>query len=458
MKDLEVAEEFSDFSEENDSIEVYKAERGGYKCYFLEGMVPDIETFHWELWNRYGIDSSKTSKGLEWYNDTLSVFWYWVPKFVEYLKGKKEMEFKCVDAQDWLAFPAGFFVGEDLNIPLVCRIHSGEYGRSLGNPDKGDAPIQIETASLAFADYVQGVSVSETSFQVTHLMPMKEKLDKELKDRRSEKWYQYQQLRNEKIKSFLLYESEGKMTLLKDIIGGMPNGIHLDEWDYIKEEDIEEGRKRLEQLIPGKDKFIFFIGRTSYRKGLDFLLEAFSENREDYENIGIVIVSSMDSDTYREYKGKLEKLNIGGNSAIVNKWMDDDEKKKMMCASDVIALPSVYEPFGIVALEGLAADYAAERNGKVGPVTVVGNTGGMAEIIKSGKSGFEVPIHDFKIDTEMLNRALKKALDEENKRKISREGAKRVQEEHFRWGWILDRVLEVYDKAERNWKDKLRHV
>jgi len=457
QKDLEVAEEFSDFMEEED-VKVHRGERGGHTCYFLEGEVPDLEQLHWRLWNNYGIDSSKTSKGLEWYNDTLSSFWYWAPKFVEYLIEEEKMEFKCIDAQDWLAFPAGFLTSERLDIPLVCRIHSGEYGRSLGNPDEEDAPIQIETASLAFADYVQGVSVSETAFQITHLMPLKERLDEELRERRGEEWYRYQKVRNEKIKSFLLYESESEMTLLKDLIGGMPNGIILDEWEEVDKEDIKHGEERLSELLPSKENFIFFIGRTSYRKGLDFLLEALSKYKEQYSDTGLVIASSMHSDTYREYKGKLKEMDLSEDVQILNQWLEPEEKRRLMCASDVIALPSVYEPFGIVALEGLAADYAAESNGLTGPVTVVGNTGGMSEIIKSGVNGFEVPIKNFEIDPDMLHRALKKALDQENRVKISREGAKRVQDNQFRWSYILERILEVYDKAERNWKERLKNL
>ncbi|MFP4115777.1 MAG: glycosyltransferase family 4 protein [Candidatus Aenigmatarchaeota archaeon] len=457
-EDLKAVERFSDFTEANKEVEVYEAEREGEKCYFLEGDVPDMERFHWELWNRYGIDSTKSSHGLEWYNTTLSPFWYWAPRFAEFLRDKKGIGFKAVDAQDWLAFPGGFLSSERLNLPLVCRIHSGEYGRSLGNPDFSDAPIQIETASLAFADYIQGVSISETVFQINHLMPLKRELDEELKKRRSGSWYRYQNYRNEKIKSFLLYESESKMTLLKDIIGGMPNGIYLDEWEKVDERDINEGRERMEQFLPEKDKFIFFIGRTSYRKGLDFLLQTFSEKKEVYKDVGLLVASSMDKDTYREYEQRLESLGISEDVKILNKWLGNKEKMELMCASDVIALPSVYEPFGIVALEGLAADYAAKRNGTTGPVTVVGNTGGMDEIITSGVTGFEVPIHNFKIETDMLHSALQKALDEENKEKITKAGAKRVKDKHFRWSYIFNKVLEVYDLAEENWKERLRYT
>ncbi len=456
-KDLEIAEEFSGFMEKND-VKVFKGERGNRMCYFLEGEVPNLEEFHWKLWNRYGIDSTKTSKGLDWYNDILSAFWYWVPIFAEYLREEKGMEFKCIDAQDWLSFPGGFLTGERLNLPVVCRIHSGEYGRSLGSPDQKDAPIQIETAALSFSDYIQGVSISETIFQINHLMPMKERMDEDLRERRGEEWYRYQNLRNEKIKSFLLYESESDMTLLKDVIGGMPNGIDLEEWKDVGKDDISKGKKMLSELLPGKDKFVFFIGRTSYRKGLDFLLETFSKYRNEYNKTGLVVASSMDSDTYKEYKGKLEKLGIGDNTRILNRWLEPTEKKKLMCASDVIALPSVYEPFGIVALEGLAADFACERNGTTGPVTVVGNTGGMSEIIKSGVNGFEVPIHNFEIDPDMLHRALIKALDEDKKASLSKKGAERVQDIYFRWEHILGKIFEVYDKAEKNWKEKLRYV
>ncbi|MFB6077119.1 MAG: glycosyltransferase, partial [Candidatus Nanohaloarchaea archaeon] len=106
-------------------------------------------------------------------------------------------------------------------------------------------------------------------------------------------------------------------------------------------------------------------------------------------------------------------------------------------------------------------DYAAERNDRTGPVPVVGNTGGMDEIITSGKSGMEVPINDFGIDPALLDQVMCSVLPgcaegsadpgpAELRQRISRNGADRVQNEKFRWSYILDRVFEVYDHAVEN--------
>lgn len=458
IRDLKQSQEYKDFIDQNDGINIFEAERAGVKCYFLEGSVPELGDFHYDMWEKYGIDSSNTSPNFEWYNKALSTFWYWAPRFAKHVQETKDVKFKCVDAQDWLSFPAGFYARDMLDIPLVCRIHSGEYGRSLGSPNYEDAPIQIETAALQFADYIQGVSISETTFQINNLLPFKEKLDERLKERKSESWYRYQNYRNEKIKSFLLYESEEELVLLKDLIGGMGNGIELDGWKDITKKDIKKGRKRLNRLMPQKDNYIFFIGRPEYRKGLDFLLDAVSIHNDDYEDTGLIIASTMHEKQYREYHHKIEDMDIEDDVYILDQWLEPKEKKRLFCASDVIALPSVYEPFGIVALEGLAADYAAERNNMTGPVVVAGNTGGMDEIITSGVNGFEVPIHNFSIDVDILNNALQEALDEDKRKKISRNGAQRVQSKYFNWEYIFKNVLRIYNKAEENWKKRKKYV
>lgn len=456
LKDLAQSERFKEFIDKNKGVNVYEAERGGEPCYFLEGKVPDLAKFHWDLWNRYGIDSWKTSRYMDWYNDTLSVFWYWAPRFAEFIREKEGMTFKCIDAQDWLAFPAGFLARDRLNLPLVCRFHSGEYGRSLGEPDLEAAPIQIEAAALDFADYIQGVSISESIFQTTHLMPLKRELDKKLKDRKGESWYRYQKLRDKKINSFLLYESEQELVLLKGMVGSMPNGIYLKEWEEVTKEDIEQGRESLEEELPRKDDYIFFIGRATPRKGLDFLLQTFSKYRDEFEGVGLAIASSMKEDSYQNCLNKLKSMEIEDDVLVLDRWLEPDEKRSLMCASDVIALPSVYEPFGIVALEGLAADYAAERNGMAGPVVVAGNTGGMDEIIRSGVNGFEVPIQNFEMESSMLKDALLKALDDEIQKKVSKNGAERVQSKYFRWSFIFKKILEIYDRVERNWKERIK--
>src|SRR5205823_7351336 len=53
-------------------------------------------------------------------------------------------------------------------------------------------------------------------------------------------------------------------------------------------------------------------------------------------------------------------------------------------ASDTVVVPSIYEPFGMVALEAAAA----------GAPLAVAATGGLAEIIEPGITGMTFPAHD----------------------------------------------------------------
>ncbi|MFB6077118.1 MAG: hypothetical protein ABEK12_03240, partial [Candidatus Nanohaloarchaea archaeon] len=307
--DLEPSDRFEALTSEHDHLRVYEAERGDRTVYFIEGEVPDLDAFHYDLWDRYRIPSDQ-SRSWEGYNSTLSPFWYWAPRLVEFLMAEEGLDFRVVDANDWLAFPAGFRMMEDLDIPLNCRIHSGEYGRSLGDPDMDAAPIWIEAGALAFADYVQGVSINEARFQMRNLLPVKKQIVDRLRDERDDNWADYQQYRNRKLQEFLIFEKTEELTMLRDLVGGMPNGIFLDDWEDLTAEDIEEGREMLERFLPGKEEFIFFIGRPVYRKGIDFLIDAFAETVDKHPYAGLILASSMSEEQEAEYEDRLSERGI----------------------------------------------------------------------------------------------------------------------------------------------------
>jgi glycosyltransferase involved in cell wall biosynthesis len=209
----------------------------------------------------------------------------------------------------------------------------------------------------------------------------------------------------------------------------------------------------MKSLLPGKKKFVTFLGRPEYRKGLEFLVDAWKEVVARVPDAGLMIVSLMTKEEYEKWLNELKQAKLANHVYILNKWLSDEEKASLFCASDAIALPSIYEPFGIVALEALAADYACERLGLVGPVVIVGNTGGMGEIIRSGVNGLEVPISEFKMDTNLLAKMLVDALTNEAlRRRLATHGAKRVQSKYFNWDFIFSCVLETWKKSVDNYK------
>ncbi|PIT85273.1 hypothetical protein COU36_04170, partial [Candidatus Micrarchaeota archaeon CG10_big_fil_rev_8_21_14_0_10_59_7] len=153
----------------------WEAERGGEKCLFLE---PDLdagqrEKFEERLWKEFGVNSLKADHwGLY---QQLAGFWKKAGEFAG------RLEFDVVDCQDWLSFPAGFLIKKSLGKPLVCRFHSGEFGRALGKPDMESAQAGIEARALREADFVQSVSVNELRFELANLMPMAGELEPEKK-------------------------------------------------------------------------------------------------------------------------------------------------------------------------------------------------------------------------------------------------------------------------------------
>jgi len=187
-------------------------------------------------------------------------------------------------------------------------------------------------------------------------------------------------------------------------------------------------------------------------------MHAFSLVRRQGANAGLVVSSSMSPEEYKKYYSLAVSLGIQDDVAIYNGWLDEDMKKAIFCAADVIALPSLYEPFGLVTLEALAADMACELNGLHGPTVVVGDTGGMSEVIRNGVSGFKVPMEEdsFDLRPEMLSKILRLSLSsEELHARVSKGGAERVQSRFFDWNFIVYKIFEVYRRATENYSKEV---
>ncbi|MEK6953782.1 MAG: glycosyltransferase family 4 protein [Candidatus Micrarchaeota archaeon] len=456
LSDLRFSSEYSDFMEKHPKTLVYEGMRGGIKCLFLESSLTDEEKnrFHGELWVKYRI---KSDKAAFWeYYRMLNAYWKAVPEFADFLIKQKKEDIALIDAQDWLAFPAGFLTREKIKRPLNCRFHSGEFGRSLGHPDFDAPPVLIETAALQEADYLQGVSVHEAKFELYNLLPAKQRLRSALSPFRTRKWLDYQLWKEERFEDMLLFEAGSDLEVVTDAAAGLTNGIILDSWRSVTKENIDAGRKVLQKALPGKDKYVLFIGRAEYRKGIDALISAFALLKSATKiNAGLVISSNLSNDEYANYFGMITKLQLERDAIIYNGWLGEDLKKGMFCASDVIALPSLYEPFGLVTLEVFAADLASELNGLSGPVAIVGDTGGMAEVVKNGASGFKVPMEEDRFDMNpgYLARIIAICLkDDRLRRKISKGASQRVSQRYFDWNFIVQKVFEIYGHAQANYE------
>jgi glycogen(starch) synthase len=104
-----------------------------------------------------------------------------------------------------------------------------------------------------------------------------------------------------------------------------------------------------------------------------------------------------------------------------------------MGASDCYVVPSIYEPFGMVALEAAAA----------GTPVAVADTGGLSEIVEHGVTGVKFAPQDPAALAEAVGAVL---ADRDYARRLARRGRRRVRED-FGWPAIAAQTVALYESA-----------
>ena len=126
--------------------------------------------------------------------------------------------------------------------------------------------------------------------------------------------------------------------------------------------------------LEGKTKTIFFIGRCDGRKGLKTLLQAWELIWFYIPDWELVVATSHGDDAETMYY--LERISASNINCKMLINISDDEKHVLLAKSSIVVIPSLYESFGIVALESM----------QHGCATLASNVGGLPEVV--GDSGF----------------------------------------------------------------------
>jgi glycosyltransferase involved in cell wall biosynthesis len=144
----------------------------------------------------------------------------------------------------------------------------------------------------------------------------------------------------------------------------------------ISEEEIRERAKSGELRI-------LFLGNVIYRKGLHILLEAIKRRRS---NVRVDVVGGMNAEPkYAEELKHLVMVNGLSSSVKFHGTLDNQPLIEMCKQAHVMVVPSSYEGFGIVYLEGMGFGLPA-----------IGTSAGAAkEIITSGEDGYLIEPDDF---------------------------------------------------------------
>ena len=200
----------------------------------------------------------------------------------------------------------------------------------------------------------------------------------------------------------------------------IPNGIDFKHFSF--------NVKPLPQYQDGKLN-ILFVGRLEKRKGLRYLLEAYSKLKWEQPNIRLIVVGPGDPDkeSYRILSShNLQDVEFVGRVSY-------DELPRYYASADIFCSPATgAESFGIVLLEAMSA----------GKPVVASDIEGFRGIITDGVQGLLVA----KKDSSALADALGKlARDPELRSKLGGQGNRSAED--YRWEVVAGRIEEFYNKC-----------
>jgi len=201
----------------------------------------------------------------------------------------------------------------------------------------------------------------------------------------------------------------------------LPNGIHPEEFARDSRDDIRSDiRKRLK--IKEDTRVLLFVGNEFGRKGLRCTIEALARLRA--RNICLLIAGRGD---HAPYSRLARTLAIEDRVKFLGPVTPPEH---IYAAADVFVFPTLYEPFGMVVIEAMAA----------GLPVVTSKSCGSVEGMRDGEDGIFLNHPE---SVEELHGALVKILDDEGLAKsLASKGIETARK--FSWEAIIPQVLQVY--------------
>ncbi|MFF4879909.1 glycosyltransferase family 4 protein [Micromonospora sp. NPDC000668] len=304
------------------------------------------------------------------------------------LRATEAGSYDVIHAHDWLVAHTAMTLRDHLDIPLVSTIHATEAGRH-----QGWLPEEMNRT-------IHGV----------------------------EHWLSTESGRVIVCSGYMRDEVNALFGVPADRVDVVANGVEPHRWK-VPAREVTAARTR----FAGDGPLVTFAGRLVYEKGVQHLIAGLPRLRERHPGLRVVIAG--DGPYRAELESEVHRRGLGGMVAMPG-FLGGTDLPALMAASDCFAVPSIYEPFGMVALEGAAA----------GAPLAVAATGGLAEIVEPGVTGMTFQPHD----PDGLADAVDALLSDRDRARALARRARRMVHDQYGWSAIAQRTAASYADAIAN--------
>ncbi|MED1782201.1 DUF1957 domain-containing protein [Brevibacillus fortis] len=285
-----------------------------------------------------------------------------------------------IHAHDWLVSWAAIELKQRHSLPLVSTIHALEHGRHQGI----HTPLQRRIHECE-----RSLTQSSDSIIVCS-----------------------KYMESEVVRLFGTPPSQLRV---------IHNGVDLIPLPDVNREQLRQ------ELVIGDGPVLFFVGRLVQEKGVHLLMEAMARLRDDFPHAKLLVAGR--GPMQDEWKQLVHQMGLSEQVRFLG-FVDDVRRNELFALADVAVFPSLYEPFGIVALEAMA----------LGTPVLVADTGGLREIVRHGENGAMM----YTGDPESLTNQLRWLLRDPDQRHQLAQTAKQDVKQFYNWTILASQTIEIY--------------
>ena len=295
--------------------------------------------------------------------------------------------FDLIHDHDWLSGFAAIALKHDFHIPVVATIHATEMGRNRGNL-YGDMQRSIHGA---------------------------------------EWWLAFEAWRVIACSHYMSWEVQTYFGAPANKIDVIPNGVDPRRFDDLHGIDLSSFRLGFAQP---DQPIVYYVGRMVPEKGLSVLIDAVPQILSEWPGVKFVLAGG--GGYANDLRAKAFALGVADNIIFTGR-IPDEVRDGLFKVADCAVFPSLYEPFGIVALEAMAA----------GTPVVVSDVGGLSEVVQLHETGIKV----YPNDPGSLAWGILHTLRNPEWARVRAENAQRVVRTEYNWAHIADMTVQTYKRV-----------